>query len=34
VRAAQSAQGLVWVEQFDAPAVARRFVEAVRGAVS
>ncbi len=31
-RAAQSAQGLVWVEQFDAPAVARRFVEAVRGA--
>jgi glycosyltransferase involved in cell wall biosynthesis len=33
-RAAQSAQGLVWVEQFDAPAVARRFVEAVRGAAS
>ena len=33
-RAAQSAQGLVWVEQFDAPAVARRFVEAVRGAAA
>jgi glycosyltransferase involved in cell wall biosynthesis len=33
-RAAQSAQGLAWVEQFDAPAVARRFVEAVRGAAS
>jgi glycosyltransferase involved in cell wall biosynthesis len=31
-RAAQSARGLVWVEQFDAPLVARLFVEAVRGA--
>ena len=33
-RAAQRARGLAWVEQFDAPAVARRFVEAVRGAAS
>ena len=31
-RAAQGARGLVWVEQFDAPLVARLFVEAVRGA--
>jgi len=31
-RAAQSAKGLAWVEQFDAPLVARLFVEAVRGA--
>jgi glycosyltransferase involved in cell wall biosynthesis len=31
-RDAQSAKGLVWVEQFDAPRVARLFVEAVRGA--
>ena len=31
-RAAQSLQGLAWVEQFDAPLVARLFVEAVRGA--
>ena len=30
--AAQSLQGLAWVEQFDAPPVARVFVEAVRGA--
>jgi glycosyltransferase involved in cell wall biosynthesis len=29
---AQSAKGLVWVEQFDAPRVARLFVDAVRGA--
>jgi len=29
-RAAQSAKGLAWVEQFDAPLIARRFVEAVR----
>jgi glycosyltransferase involved in cell wall biosynthesis len=31
-RAAQTARGLAWVEQFDAPLVARVFVEAVRGA--
>jgi glycosyltransferase involved in cell wall biosynthesis len=31
-RAVQGARGLVWVEQFDAPLVARLFVEAVRGA--
>jgi glycosyltransferase involved in cell wall biosynthesis len=31
-QAAQSLQGLVWVEQFDAPLVARLFVEAVHGA--
>jgi glycosyltransferase involved in cell wall biosynthesis len=31
-RAAQAATGLAWVEQFDAPLVARLFVEAVRGA--
>ena len=31
-RAAQSARSLAWVEQFDAPRVARLFVEAVRGA--
>ena len=31
-RAAQGARGLAWVEQFDAPLVARLFVEAVRGA--
>jgi hypothetical protein len=31
-RAAQAAIGLAWVEQFDAPLVARVFVEAVRGA--
>ena len=31
-RAAQSAKGLAWVEQFDAPLVARLFVDAVRGA--
>ena len=31
-RAAQAAKGLAWVEQFDAPLVARVFVEAVRGA--
>ena len=31
-RAAQSAKGLAWVEQLDAPLVARLFVEAVRGA--
>jgi glycosyltransferase involved in cell wall biosynthesis len=31
-RATQSAIGLAWVEQFDAPLVARGFVEAVRGA--
>jgi glycosyltransferase involved in cell wall biosynthesis len=30
-RAAQSAKGLAWVEQFDAPLVARLFVEAVLG---
>jgi glycosyltransferase involved in cell wall biosynthesis len=30
--AAQAVEGLVWVEQFDAPRVARLFVEAVRGA--
>jgi glycosyltransferase involved in cell wall biosynthesis len=30
--AAQTARGLAWVEQFDAPLVARLFVEAVRGA--
>ncbi|HEX7425292.1 MAG TPA: glycosyltransferase, partial [Terriglobales bacterium] len=30
-RAAQSAKGLAWVEQFDAPRVARLFVEALRG---
>ena len=29
-RAAQGARGLAWVEQFDAPLVARLFVEAVR----
>ena len=28
-RAAQSAKGLAWVEQFDAPQVARLFVDAV-----
>jgi glycosyltransferase involved in cell wall biosynthesis len=33
-RAAQAAVGLAWVEQFDAPLVARLFVEAVRGAGS
>jgi glycosyltransferase involved in cell wall biosynthesis len=33
-RAAQSARGLAWVEQFDAPAVARLFLEALRGAHS
>jgi hypothetical protein len=32
MRAAQGAGGLVWVKQFDAPLVARSFVEAVRGA--
>ncbi len=31
-QAAQSAKGLAWVEQFDAPRVARLFVDAVRGA--
>jgi glycosyltransferase involved in cell wall biosynthesis len=31
-QAAQAAKGLAWVEQFDAPLVARLFVEAVRGA--
>jgi glycosyltransferase involved in cell wall biosynthesis len=31
-RAAQSEKGLEWVEQFDAPVVARLFVDAVRGA--
>ena len=31
-RAAQSAAGLAWVEQFDAPRVARRFLDAVTGA--
>jgi glycosyltransferase involved in cell wall biosynthesis len=31
-QAAQAAEGLAWVEQFDAPLVARLFVEAVRGA--
>ena len=31
-RAAQAAKGLGWVEQFDAPLVARIFVAAVRGA--
>jgi hypothetical protein len=31
-QAAQSARGLAWVEQFDAPRVARLFVDAVRGA--
>jgi glycosyltransferase involved in cell wall biosynthesis len=31
-RAQQAARGLVWVEQFDAPRVARIFVEAVCGA--
>ena len=31
-RAAQAAIGLAWVEQFDAPLMARLFVEAVRGA--
>lgn len=30
-QAAQSAKGLAWVEQFDAPRVARLFVDAVRG---
>jgi glycosyltransferase involved in cell wall biosynthesis len=30
-RAAQADKGLAWVEQFDAPLVARLFVEAVRG---
>jgi glycosyltransferase involved in cell wall biosynthesis len=30
--AAQAAKGLTWVEQFDAPLVARLFVDAVRGA--
>jgi glycosyltransferase involved in cell wall biosynthesis len=30
-RAAQAARGLVWVEQFDAPRVARLFVDAVGG---
>ena len=33
-RAAQSLQGIARVEQFDAPLVARLFVEAVRGAGS
>jgi glycosyltransferase involved in cell wall biosynthesis len=33
-RAAQTARGLAWVRQFDAPAVARLFLEAVRGARS
>jgi glycosyltransferase involved in cell wall biosynthesis len=32
--AAQTAKGLAWVEQFDAPLVARLFVEALRGAGS
>jgi glycosyltransferase involved in cell wall biosynthesis len=31
-QAAQSAKGLAWVEQFDAPLVAKLFVNAVRGA--
>ena len=31
-RAAQSAKGVAWVERFDAPLVARLFVEAVSGA--
>jgi hypothetical protein len=33
-QSAQSVQGLAWVEQFDAPRVARLFVAAVRDARS
>jgi glycosyltransferase involved in cell wall biosynthesis len=32
-KATQAAKGIAWVEQFDAPLVARLFVDAVRGAI-